>query len=277
MDNLEAFKSFQELVKRIRSKMNEINVIIAVMSGKGGVGKSFVTANLAAALAIKGMKVGVLDADIHGPSIPKMMGLTGKTLYADDSGNILPIESTLGIKVVSMDFLLPGTETPVVWRGPIKTRVIMQFLADVKWGHLDFLLVDLPPGTGDEALTIAQNLMGVARALIVTIPSEVSRHVVVKAVTFARKLNMKILGIIENMSGFTCPKCNTTFYPLGKGGGRRIAEEMKVPFLGEIPLDPRISDSCDKGRIFVSEHPETPAARTLIKIAETIIESEKQV
>lgn len=256
--------------KRIKARLRGVKWRVLIMSGKGGVGKSFVTANLAAIYASRGLKVGVLDADIHGPSIPKILGLHGMNLTAGPAG-IMPMKGTLGIEVVSMDFLLPNEETPVIWRGPLKTRAIRQFLADVVWGRLDILLVDLPPGTGDEPLSVAQSMGEVSGAVIVTIPSELSQLVVKKAISFAFKLKIKVLGVIENMSGFTCPKCNVTYKLFGEGGGEKVAREMKVPFLGSIPLDPRIAESCDKGYPFIIKYPNSPAAGALKDIAERIL------
>lgn len=269
--DLEAFRRYQELLRRVKERASRIKHVIVVMSGKGGVGKSFITANFAAVLAKRGFTVGILDADMHGPSIPKILGLEDRKLYTNEKGEIVPVEGSLKVKVVSMDFLLPGENVPVIWRGPIKTRAIMQFLAEVDWGDLDFLLIDLPPGTGDEPLTIIQCLGRIAGAVIITIPTEVSQHVVKKAVAFARQLNIPILGIVENMSGFTCPESNRTYYIFGRGGGEKIAKEMNVRFLGSIPIDPRIADSCDKGFLFVMEYTEAPAARKIEEIVDEIL------
>ena len=206
----EALKAWKEEEERIETRLRGIKYKLMVMSGKGGVGKSFITASLATAYALGGLKVGVLDADIHGPSIPKIFGLQGMGLRATSSG-ITPMSGPLGIKVISMGFLLPDEETPIIWRGPLKTRAIRQFLADVEWGALDVLLVDLPPGTGDEPLSVAQSIKGTSGAVIVTIPSSLSSLIVKKAVSFALKLGIKVLGVIENMSGFTCFSPSTVF------------------------------------------------------------------
>jgi len=206
--NTERMTSFEEQKKRVEARMNKVKHKIAIISGKGGVGKSVVTVNLAMSFAINGGegRVGVLDADIHGPCVPKMLGMKGQRLQAGPPG-IFPAVGPLGIKVVSMDFLLPASETPVIWRGPLKYQAIRQFLSDIVWGELDYLFVDLPPGTGDEALSVIQLLPEMDGVIIVTIPSEVSQDVVKKAVSFARQLRAPVIGIIENMSGFTCPKC----------------------------------------------------------------------
>ncbi|MCW3993095.1 MAG: Mrp/NBP35 family ATP-binding protein, partial [Candidatus Bathyarchaeota archaeon] len=228
--------------------MSKIKHKIAVISGKGGVGKSTVTVNLAAALAMHGhsSSVGILDADIHGPSVPKIIGLEGQRLQAGPPG-IFPVTGSLGIRVVSMEFLLPDENAPVIWRGPLKMTAIRQFLSDIVWGDLDFLLIDLPPGTGDEPLSVAQLLPEMDGVVIVTIPSEVSQIVVKKAVTFARKLGLPIIGIVENMSGFVCPECGAEIDIFMSGGGQKISEELSVPFLGSIPIDRKVCEDSDKG------------------------------
>ncbi len=267
----EAVKRAIEQQKMIAEKMKNIKYKLVILSGKGGVGKSFVTASLAMALAMKARRVAVFDADIHGPSIPKMLGVHGKRMYALPDGRLLPVDGPLGVKVVSIDFLLESEEQAVIWRGPLKTAAIRELLAYTEWGDLDYLLVDLPPGTGDEQLTIAQLIPGLTGAIIVTIPSDVARIVVKKAVTFAKKLNIPVIGIIENMAYFECPD-GSRHYIFGKGAGRKIAEEMGVPFLGEIPIDPRISKANDEGKPFFIEYPDSPAAKAFLEIAQRIIE-----
>jgi ATP-binding protein involved in chromosome partitioning len=241
------------------------------LSGKGGVGKSTITANLAVAFARRSYKVGILDSDIHGPSIPKLLGVRKEKLTAGpaDEG-IVPVEGPLGIKIVSIDFLLPSDETPVIWRGPMKANAIRQFLADVVWGELDFLLVDLPPGTGDEPLSVIQLIPDIDGVLMVTAPSEVSQIVVKRAIGFTRELQVPLIGIIENMSGFVCPKCGAEFDILGTGGGQRISRELNVPFLGKIPIDQKLCEDSDRGIPFVIQHAESPAAKALMGIVDKI-------
>jgi len=260
-------------MKAIKEKMSHIKHKIAIISGKGGVGKTLVTVNLAAVLAKKGRqgRIGIFDADLTGPCVPKMLGLKGNRLQAGPAG-IGPAESPIGIKTVSMDYLLPSDDSPVIWRGPLKTGAMRQFLGEVNWGELDYLLVDLPPGTGDESLSILQLLPEMDGVIIVTIPSEVSQSVVKKAVTFARKMNVPILGIVENMAGMVCPHCGERIEVFSRGGGKKISEEMNVDLLGSIPLDPRIAADSDKGTPFVVEHPETLAAREFSKIVAKIEE-----
>jgi ATP-binding protein involved in chromosome partitioning len=264
------FRPIQEIQKNIAERLKGIKYKIAVMSGKGGVGKSFVTANLAFALAYKGKKVVILDADFYGPSIPKMTGTEGQRVFATPEG-IIPVTGPLGVKVVSVDFMLPDDETPVIWRGPMLSNAMLELLENVVWGEADYMLIDLPPGTGDAPLTVAQMIPNLTGSIIVTIPSEVSQKVVMKSVNFAKRLNLPIIGLIENMSGFTCP-CDGKTYPIfGSGGGKRIAERAGIDFLGSIPLDPRISECNDKGVPFFVEYPDSPAAKEFLKIAEKVI------
>jgi ATP-binding protein involved in chromosome partitioning len=264
-------KQIQEQEQMLRVRMSKVKHKVAVISGKGGVGKSTLTVNLAIAFAMHGHanKVGILDADIHGPSVPKMLGLTGQRLQVGPPG-VFPVLGSLGIKVVSMDFLLPDENAPVIWRGPLKMTAIRQFLSDIVWGELDLLLIDLPPGTGDEPLSVAQLLPEMDGVVIVTIPSEVSQIVVKRAVTFSRKLGMPIIGIIENMSGFICPNCGAKVDIFQSGGGKRIAEELEVPFLGSIPIDQKICEDADKGKPFIVEHADSPASKAFMEIVQKI-------
>jgi ATP-binding protein involved in chromosome partitioning len=265
-------KIIQEQQKRVVENMKKIRYKIAVLSSKGGVGKSFVTVTLAAALAVKGRKVGVFDADVHGPSVHKMLGLpTGLGLPARPDGTIEPIEVPPGLKVVSVGLLIPTDETPVIWRGPLKTSAIRELLAYVDWGGIDYLLIDLPPGTGDEQLTIAQIIPQLTGVILVTIPSEVAKAVVLKAAAFARRLNVPIIGIIENMSYFKCPD-GSKHYIFGKGAARDIAKQFNIPYLGEIPIDPRIREANDAGKIFFLAYPDSEAAKAFLSIAEKVLE-----
>jgi ATP-binding protein involved in chromosome partitioning len=271
-------KAQYEEQQKLKLKMNKIKHKIAVISGKGGVGKSTVTVNLAMSFAMHGYanNIGVLDADIHGPSVPKMLGLRGQKLQALPAGLIFPVTGPLGTKVVSMDFLLPSDEAPVIWRGPLKMKAIQQFLSDIMWGELEFLFIDLPPGTGDEPLSVIQLIPDMDGVVIVTIPSEVSQIVVKKAVTFARQLGAPIIGIIENMSGFVCPKCGTETNIFKVGGGQKIAEDLSVPFLGSIPIDPEICRDSDNGMPFITEHTDSPATKAFAEIVKKIEDFLKQ-
>jgi len=264
-------KRILEEQKLLRTRMEKIKHKIAVISGKGGVGKSVITVNLAIAFAMHGhaYSVGILDADIHGPCVPKLLGMEGQRLTVGPIG-AFPAVGPLGVKVVSMEFLLGSKEIPVIWRGPLKMIAIRQFLSEIAWGELDFLLIDLPPGTGDEPLSIMQLIPEMDGVVIVTIPSEVSQIVVSKAITFSRQLKVPVIGIIENMSGFVCPKCGAETDVFKVGGGQKISEELDVPFLGKIPLDPRICEDSDRGLPFILEHPDSPAAKAFMEIVKKI-------
>jgi len=264
-------RAYDEEQLKIKARTSKIRHKIAVISGKGGVGKSTVTVNLAMAFAMHGHahSVGILDADITGPCVPKIIGLHGQRVQAGPAG-IFPAMGPLGIKVLSMDFLLPSDEVPVIWRGPLKMKAISQFLSDIVWGELDFLFIDLPPGTGDEPLSIMQLLPEMDGVVIVTIPSEVSQIVVKKAVTFSRKLNIPVIGILENMSGFVCPKCGAEINIFKAGGGKKIAKDLMIPFLGGIPIDPEICEASDKGVPFIVEHMNSPATKAFMKIVKKI-------
>jgi ATP-binding protein involved in chromosome partitioning len=265
----------------LRIRMKKIRHKIAIISGKGGVGKSVIAVNLAVAFAMQdpGNRVGLLDADIHGPCVPKMLGMEGQKLRAGPAG-AFPAVGPLGVKVVSMAFLLEGKEIPVVWRGPLKMRAIRQFLEEIVWGELDFLLIDLPPGTGDEPLSVLKLLPDMDGVIIVTIPSEVSQTVVGKAITFSRQLKVPVIGIVENMSGFVCPECGHEAHIFRTGGGKKVSKEFSVPFLGTIPLDPRICEASDLGRPFIKEYPDSPASKAfnkiVVKIRGHIQENEKK-
>ena len=255
----------------LRTRMNKIKHKIAVISGKGGVGKSVTAVNLAIAFAMQGQenKVGLLDADLHGPCVPTMLGMQDQKLKVGPIG-AFPAIGPLGVKVVSMAFVLAGKEVPVVWRGPLKMRAIEQFLSEIAWGELDFLLIDLPPGTGDEPLSVLKLLPEMDGVVIVTIPSEVSQNVVGKAITFAKQLNVPVIGIVENMSGFVCPDCGKESHIFMKGGGKKIAQEYSVPFLGSIPLDPRVCEASDMGHPFIMEYADSPASKAFMTIVKKI-------
>ena len=270
---------FTEKDQKLKKNMSRIKHKIAVISGKGGVGKSTVAANLAMAFALHSYKnrVGILDVDIHGPCIPKLLGVKGKKYQISPLG-ALPVTGPEGIKVVSMDFLVQGQETPIIWRGPLKMQVIKQFLSDFMWGELDFFFIDAPPGTGDEPLSVMQFMPEMDGTIIVTIPSEVSEDVVKKAVSFSRQMEIPVIGIVENMSGFTCPKCGETINIFGAGGGKRIAEELNVPFLGQIPIDPKICEEADNGKLFITGNSDSVSAKVfkeIVKKVEAFLEAKK--
>jgi ATP-binding protein involved in chromosome partitioning len=259
---------------KVSLALSQMKNRLLVFSGKGGVGKSTVAANLALALAQRGNKVGLLDVDIHGPNLPKMLGVEDKKLDIS-SGVIKPVEVKKNLKLVSMSFLLQDPDLPVIWRGPMKMKAIQQFLGDVKWGELDWLVIDSPPGTGDEPLSVAQ-LIPATGAVVVTTPQEVSLMDSRKAVAFARRLNLKVLGIIENMSGMVCPHCGKRIDLFKEGGGQRAALELGVPFLGKIPLDPEIVTLGDDGKAFIDIHPKSEASQAFMKIVDNIIKNNTQ-
>jgi ATP-binding protein involved in chromosome partitioning len=244
-----------------------IRSVIAVASGKGGVGKSTTSVNLALALARLGQRVGLLDADIYGPSQPRMLGITGKP-RSPDGKKLLPMEN-YGVRVMSMGFLV-DEDAPMIWRGPMVQSAIQQMLGDVAWGELDYLVVDLPPGTGDAQLTMAQRVP-LAGALIVSTPQDIALLDARKALNMFRKVDVPVLGIIENMSYFVCPHCGGRAEIFSHGGARRTAEKFGVDFLGEIPLDLLIREETDAGRPPVVSHPDGPQARPYLEVAEAVI------
>jgi ATP-binding protein involved in chromosome partitioning len=248
----------------------DVQHVILVLSGKGGVGKSTVSVNLASALADKGKKVGLLDLDFHGPNIPKMLGIEDQRPAVHEKV-IEPVHVTGNLSVISMAFLLPDTSSPVVWRGPVKMIAIQQFLAEVNWGRLDYLVVDLPPGTGDEALTIAQLAPNVRGAVIVTTPQDVAVMDAMKAAKFIEKLDLPVIGVIENMSVMICPHCGEGIGLFGQGGGKKAAEELGVPYLGAIPLDPAMVKAGDEGRPFIHHAVGSPTVKAVKLVMENLV------
>lgn len=264
-ENDEQFQTRQ----RLKNRLCKIGTKLLVMSGKGGVGKSTMAVSLALALAGEGKKVGLLDVDLHGPSLPTMLGLTGGRIFSGDDG-IVPLEFE-GIKVISIGLMLERTDQAMIMRGPMKHGAIQQFLADVDWGELDFLVIDCPPGTGDEPLSAAQLLGEGAAAVVVTTPQDVALVDVEKSISFCNELKLNLLGIIENMSGFVCPHCGEVSDIFKSGGGEALSAKRGVPFLGSVPLDPRMVLSGDSGKPFILEHPDTEAAQALQKVARKIL------
>ena len=259
---------------RIHDRMSKIDRKIIIMSGKGGVGKSTVTVNLARALLAMGYKVGVLDTDIHGPNIPKMFGCEGAILGSNEDGSsIIPVSPMPNLKVVSLSFALTSPEQAIIFRGPMKIGVIKQFLADVEWGPLDYLLIDSPPGTGDEQLTVCQTIPDMTGSVIVTTPQQVSILDVRRSITFSRQLSVKIIGLVENMSYLVCPDCGKHIQVFGKDGGKKLCEETGVPFLGAIPLEIGLQEDEDDGADWLAENPNSESAQAFKKIASYIQEN----
>lgn len=253
----------------LQRRMEGIDHKLLVLSGKGGVGKSTVAANLAVSLAQAGKAVGLLDIDVHGPSIPKLMGLEGRPVVVAEE-ELIPVKLSDHLAVMSIGFLLSSETDPVIWRGPRKYQLIRQFLKDVRWEHLDYLVIDSPPGTGDEPLAVAQLVGSPAGAVIVTTPQDVAVSDVRRCVSFCRSLSLPIVGIVENMSGFECPKCGARIDLFKRGGGMALALEMGVPFLGQIPIDTEAVMAGDAGMPLVRLGPQSTAAKAFSKVVEAI-------
>jgi Mrp family chromosome partitioning ATPase len=239
--------------------LDGVKAVVVVLSGKGGVGKSTVAANLAAGLAMEGKRTGLLDVDVHGPSIPRLLKLSGWRPDMGEAG-MLPVEWHWNLGVMSIGFLLPAKEDAVIWRGPAKAGVIQQLAEQVAWGERDVLVVDCPPGTGDEPLSVLQIFGGKAKAVIVTSPQDVAVDDVRRSITFCRQLSTPIIGIVENLSGFACPSCGAVHEIFSSGGGERLAKEVDVPFLGRIPIDPEVARSGDDGDVFLAVAGQSPSA-----------------
>ncbi|OEC87496.1 MULTISPECIES: Mrp/NBP35 family ATP-binding protein [Methanobacterium] len=254
----------------ITKRMDQIKHKIAVMSGKGGVGKSTMAVNIAASFAKKGYKTGILDVDIHGPNVPKMLKI-GKTDLKVNEEGILPVKVGENLKVMSSQFLLSDENSPIIWRGPKKTAAIRQFLSDVSWGNLDILVIDCPPGTGDEHLAILQSIPSIDGIIMVTTPHTVSLDDVEKSINMARHLKIEVLGIVENMSGLICPECETEIPLFGRGGGSEISSKTGIPLLGSIPIDIRFEKEDD---VLLVENSNSETSKNILKVVTKI---EKQV
>lgn len=252
----------------IRTSLEKIKHKLLVMSGKGGVGKTSVSVNLAIALANKGFQVGLMDVDMHGPDIPRMLGLK-EPLSINENRKLAPMRYNNHLSAVSIEALIPRKDDAIIWRGPMKFSVIKQFIGEVDWGELDFLIIDAPPGTGDEPLTIAQIIKD-ACAVIVTTPQEVALADVRKSINFCKTVDMRIAGLIENMSGCVCPQCGQLVSLFGSGGGQRTALEMNIPFLGSVPFDPRMVHCGDAGLSFQQQYSDSEITAQFSRIADTL-------
>ncbi len=250
----------------LKKALGKIKQKFLIMSGKGGVGKTSVTVNIAFALANLGYKVGIMDVDIHGPDIPRMLGLDGM-LGLNNDKQLVPIKYSENITAVSIESLSQKKDDAIIWRGPIKHSVIRQFIGDVMWGDLDYLLIDAPPGTGDEPLSVAQTITG-AKAVIVTTPQEVSLADVRKSINFCKVVKMDIFGLVENMSGYKCSHCGEVMDLFGTGGGEKTAKDAEIPFLGKIPFDPDMVSCGDEGVSYQEKNADSEVTKAFITIAE---------
>lgn len=271
-DNVEVVQKQQNTKTKqdaaVDSSLKKIKNKYIVLSGKGGVGKTSTSVNLSMALANKGFNVGIMDVDLHGPDVPRMLGLKGM-LDLSKNNKLKPMQYSENLKVVSIESLIANKDDAIIWRGPLKYSAILQFIGEVEWGELDFLIIDSPPGTGDEPLTIAQTIHD-AKAIIVTTPQEVSLADVRKSISFCRTVKMDILGLIENMSGFACPHCNKMVDLFGSGGGEKTAVSAGIPFLGRIPFDPNVVSCGDNGVSFQEKYADAQVTRAFIELAEKI-------
>jgi ATP-binding protein involved in chromosome partitioning len=264
-------KSQDPLDLSVKDSLSRIKNKIIVMSGKGGVGKSSVSVNLSIALASKGFKVGLMDVDLHGPDIPRMLGFKGM-LDLNKNQKLNPMSYSENLKAVSIESLTPDKDDAIIWRGPIKHSTIRQFIGDVEWGKLDYLIIDAPPGTGDEPLSVVQTIPD-AKAVIVTTPQEISLADVRKSISFCRRVNMEIKGIIENMSGFACPHCGEKLELFGYGGGERTAKEAGLKFLGRIPFDLNVVSCGDSGTPIQDKYKDSQVTKAFLSIADIISET----
>jgi Mrp family chromosome partitioning ATPase len=255
----------------VKGSLGKIKRKLIVMSGKGGVGKTSVSVNLAMALSKKGYKVGIMDVDIHGPDVPRMLGLDGLLGITADQ-RLVPIKFDENLAAVSIESLSQNKDDAIIWRGPIKHSVIRQFIGEVEWGELDFLIIDAPPGTGDEPLSVAQ-VINDAKAIIVTTPQEVALADVRKSINFCKTVKMGVLGVVENMSGFTCPHCDQVIELFGSGGGERTAKAFGLAVLGKIPFDPNVVAAGDRGVSFQEVHVDAEAARAFDSVARRVADS----
>jgi Mrp family chromosome partitioning ATPase len=257
----------------LKDSLSRIKNKLLIMSGKGGVGKTSTSVNLAVALARQGYRVGLMDVDLHGPDVPRVLGLMGM-IGLSPNHKLDPIRFNDNLKVVSIESLSTSKDEAIIWRGPIKYSAIRQFIADVDWGELDFLLIDAPPGTGDEPLTVAQTISD-ARAVIVTTPQEISLADVRKSISFCRTVKMDIFGLVENMSGYICPHCGKEVDLFGSGGGERTSKDAAIPFLGRVPFDPQVVSCADAGQSFQDKYPDSPVTQAYEAIARKIGELAK--
>jgi ATP-binding protein involved in chromosome partitioning len=264
-------KAEAEKEAAVKNALDKIKNKIIVMSGKGGVGKTSISVNLAIALANSGHKVGIMDVDLHGPDVPRMLGLEGMP-ELNSNNKLNPMKYSQNLSAISIESFTPGKDDAIIWRGPLKYAAIRQFIGDVDWGELDFLVIDSPPGTGDEPLTVAQ-IIADAKAVIVTTPQEVALADVRKSINFCKTVKMEIFGLIENMSGLSCPHCGEMIDLFGSGGGERTAREAGIRFLGSIPFDPKVVACGDSGACYQEAHTASVVTKAFISVAEAVAKS----
>jgi ATP-binding protein involved in chromosome partitioning len=254
----------------ITRSLGKIKNKILVMSGKGGVGKSTVSVNLALGLANKGHKVGLMDVDLHGPDVIRMLNITGSLVPPENPDDLVaPLQYNDNLKVVSLEYMMKDRDEAIIWRGPLKIQAIRQFVADMDWGELDYLIIDAPPGTGDEPLSVAQTVP-LVKAIVVTTPQKVALADVRKSLNFCKTVEMEVTGVVENMSGFVCPECNATVDIFKTGGGEELAREFDLPFLGAVPMDPKVVIAGDSGVPYLSSDAKSPATEAFAKIVDAV-------
>lgn len=267
-ESQQAAAAQQELA--INTSLGKIKNKILVMSGKGGVGKSTVSVNLALGLAQAGYQVGLMDVDLHGPDVVRMLDLKGTIEPpATPDGLVPPLKYNDNLKVVSLEYMMKDRDEAIIWRGPLKIQAIRQFVSDMDWGELDYLIIDAPPGTGDEPLSVAQTIPNI-KAIVVTTPQKVALADVRKSINFCKTVKVEIVGVVENMSGFVCPSCNTTVDIFKSGGGEELAREMDLPFLGKIPMDPKVVLAGDEGKPYLSSDVDSPAVKAFSEVVKAI-------
>lgn len=261
--------AMQEREKNLKEALSKIKHKFLIMSGKGGVGKTSVAVNLGIALGEKGYKVGIMDVDLHGPDVPRMLGLQGMATACEGGNKLAPMKYSENVSAMSIECVMPNKDEAVIWRGPLKHSAINQFISDVEWGDLDFLIIDSPPGTGDEPLSVAQTIAD-ARPIIVTTPQEVALSDVRKSINFCRKIQRDLFGLVENMSGYICPHCGKSVDLFGIGGGEKTAKQFGINFLGRIPFDPNLVKAGDEGYSYQEKFKNAKAAEAFAQIADKL-------
>ena len=270
-ERLKALIEMHNKQRMIEENMGKIRFKIGIISGKGGVGKSTVTTSLSLALASRGYRIGIIDSDFHGPTIPRMLGVEDRRVMVTRDRRMIPVGGPMGIKVMSIFFFLPDPTTAVIWRGPLKKSFLEEILASTQFGELDFLIVDLPPGTGDEALNLIQAVPNLTGLIAVTQPTDVSGLAVAKSIDFALKANVRVLGVIENMSGFRCPGSDELFRVFPGNAGEELANMFNIPLLGRIPIEPWLAEAEDRGGLYVIDNPDSDFSREFNRIVDKLL------